>query len=460
LNLPTSAWGLRTNREGLLDLLTERFLPHPPLPGLEDLHRPSGPSELALVWAGPPPRYDRLPRAIFLGTPDASDFLAWANTYLAGHLPLTSLIRIIPARGDSGLFPFGAEWRILKAAEAWVTASIAETLEAQELPTRPADLPLRAFLNSTTFAVGRAIAQGLGVETVRDLPSALDRCHELVTPAYAAVNGKATRRRSRPFSLLAQLEGLPIGNVPDDVAEACALLRTGASATTALREVEIQGVDSTLRVMEQEPRDKRVRYFDSFVQQYRHSNADPDRLAFVVGLLGNSIAADSLQHWELMWETSRTIPGALQWYGACAGLSGDGAVLTEGDGLGRRVARELLRQEPFLERPRCDFALDEFELMAHLSPLSRSWPARTGGQVTIDVAPQVQHSVRWPDGDRVSQLGLFSGTEGMANSSLPEIRDLLQRAISLTFPDNPSGRERGILPQTRQDTLRTRKPRR
>jgi hypothetical protein len=64
--------------------------------------------------------------------------------------------------------------------------------------------------------------------------------------------------------------------------------------------------------------------------------------------------------------------------------------------LGRRILREVLREESILDSPRSDIALTELEAMTAYDSASAEFRTGTQGILEIEIAPLVTTTVRWP----------------------------------------------------------------
>jgi hypothetical protein len=65
-------------------------------------------------------------------------------------------------------------------------------------------------------------------------------------------------------------------------------------------------------------------------------------------------------------------------------------------GLGRRILRDLLQYEFFIDRPRCDISVAELELLVTDNKLTLEFRTGRTGQMEIEIAPCVTTTVKWP----------------------------------------------------------------
>jgi len=80
-------------------------------------------------------------------------------------------------------------------------------------------------------------------------------------------------------------------------------------------------------------------------------------------------------------------PGVLLWYGLCAGLYHRSTVPSYSSGLGRRALRDALRPENSLDRPSCDIALLEFQVMSIDGKTALDFRTSSNAQIEIEIAP-------------------------------------------------------------------------
>jgi hypothetical protein len=109
----------------------------------------------------------------------------------------------------------------------------------------------------------------------------------------------------------------------------------------------------------------RLRLFDRLVDGLSSSNDAMRRnvLAFLAGYLA-TVAAGGAPSLSLAESTAQRWPEITAWAYLVGGV-GERVIWTSGfDGLGRLVARELIRPLRFDEPPTCDFALDEAAVLA------------------------------------------------------------------------------------------------
>lgn len=145
--------------------------------------------------------------------------------------------------------------------------------------------------------------------------------------------------------------------------------------------------------------EQRLRVFDDLVHNLRalplkETSARRNGLALLAGYLA-TIAAGGVPSLSLAENNSRHFPEILAWAYVVGGI-GERVIWTSSfDGLGRLVARELMRPFRIDEPPYCDFALDEANVLIDpkLSDPLVHLKIKQAQSVTIALMPGVNISV-------------------------------------------------------------------
>jgi hypothetical protein len=106
----------------------------------------------------------------------------------------------------------------------------------------------------------------------------------------------------------------------------------------------------------------------------------------------------------------------------CAGLLSRGSLGEGLNGLVRRVKRELLREETFLQNPACDIGFAELELMSGSARDSAELRPSAPGQLVIELLPCVNSYYRSPR----SEVTVDAASEEMV-PALNDLTNLLDR---------------------------------
>ncbi|MFL6546957.1 MAG: hypothetical protein ACJ8LM_17475, partial [Candidatus Udaeobacter sp.] len=162
-------------------------------------------------------------------------------------------------------------------------------------------------------------------------------------------------------------------------------------------------------------REERVRSLDRYlVELVKVAKRDTLTASFMAGYLTSQVSPGTFDHSFLLMPHSHTLTSATLWFGLSAGVNKEAQLKKYLYGLGRRVLRDVLRLESLLERPRCDLAIRELEILMrnesnNITDLKTNLP----GFLEVELAPRISSSIRWPiRDDRVqTQPQTFSQVE-------------------------------------------------
>jgi hypothetical protein len=401
-------WILSATRRELVDLINTR--PGRDTAAAKEFESPSlefvrGES-MAVIWPMRPSEFSSLPTALIVPDGAQRDCLAWLTTYVRDFRPFTAFCRVI------------------------------EKSVAQKFLGRP-DTPNLGILDGicTGLILGESLAQSRGRLSVLELPP----------NAYGATLSHAISRaiailgRSISLDLIAnswiqtrEMTGqngldLPIGSVltawqvaisaphpempshilygtPPDILRSAwsdliisGELRDGTWRMILDKLPEL----APLRRMVEVPRERRIEMLDFAFGALASRRADigEDR-NFLAGYFTSLLAPGTLDHAEVLASVWPSFPSAFLWYGLCASVNFRGEALPAGNAVARRLVRDLTIPDRFVDRPRCDIALEE---LAMIGTNNAPMPG-TSGRLDIDILPGVTTTVRWPPSDLPTEV--------------------------------------------------------
>jgi hypothetical protein len=343
-----------------------------------------------------------LPRVIALPREAQQEFLAWAYTYLAALRPFTAFVRLLDPVAASELLHRDSTQDLGRFREAFVSLIICESIgRLGPRPDSPQQLTPSACVNSHSYALSRALVLGFAERTeevsaawhlVRDLTKQRPREHDPadLTTAFRVLGNCWKQQPTPSTSIPPELPFFEqacreIADVGDIRNETWFDL-TGHWAN--LSEIRLQMVES---------RESRVRAFDkALITIAEISRANPTLASFISGYLGSRIAPGELDHFGVVARTLEAAPGALLWFGICSGLRSDGQALAFSGGLGYRILRDLEQASHVLDRPRCDLATAELEVLLNRDKPLTDFRVGSSGSITVELLPGVITAVRWP----------------------------------------------------------------
>jgi hypothetical protein len=159
------------------------------------------------------------------------------------------------------------------------------------------------------------------------------------------------------------------------------------------------------------PREERVTMFERYVEMLlQGASRDPSFTEFICGYLLSLISPGTLEHTHLLIPSLERVPGALLWYGLCAGLERGSKISRHFGGLGRRMLRDLLRSETLLDLPTCDIAISELEVLA-AAPDMLEFRRANQNSVVVELAPFINAQMRMAGrSERPAQVDLFESS--------------------------------------------------
>lgn len=394
------------DRRRFVDFVANRKpLKLPDLQSADSLTTLSCQSDMSLVWRNPPVEEFVLPNAIIVKEGSTQDFLAWASTYFRHIRPLTAHCHIL-------------------------TPSVAQIAAQSDLPTiRPglssADIGL-ILAEGIAYSVGRIDLNRLPLSaftrTLSFSYAATNRRYQL-TPSDKEVSLELIKSgwiSARQLSNQPQLD-LPtsdIGYVWDAVLDAVAPAEKDYSSfksdrylVDALKGVRANGRipnemwtkfsdyftnESTAELLEG-PREARVRAVDMAIRTLASGQGHNRYRAFLIGYMASRIQPGNLDHFPLLFPTKGEFKESFLWYGACSGLTPETSVDNYGDGIGWLIKRELGRTSSWLDRPECDIALSEMEILFRSREGSKpNIQTLTSGSLKVELFPFIYTIVKWP----------------------------------------------------------------
>lgn len=454
-------WMKSVTRKEFLDVIqTER----PVGPGYEvqaefGLAALYGADELCLIWREDPGGTRSLPAAVLVKADRRRDFLAWVLTYLPAFRPFTAYFRVVePSMAERALQRRGPP-SLGRLEEACLGLILGEAGTYLECEGPPRSLSLTGCASTYSFAMARGLSTGI-----------LDSENDPVSSSWAAARVLTRQQKLKltteelrgAWAVLLYLRAnggtagrAIVGRTPPEIMAACMDLYSTGDIDTSRWASLTQGYPEISRIREdmRGPREERVALLErSMASSFSKKRGDETTMAFLSGYLASMIGPGSMDHLQLLTPYLDTVPTALVWYGLCAGLQAQSSLQNYSGGLGRRVLRDVLRNEHFLDRPHCDIALAELEVLVGSESGALNFRTSHQGQLELELVSCVTTVLRWPsrtdDGEELSrarpqleEAQLLFAELDEALERVESIREKLVRMFgSLGVPR--SGRER------------------
>lgn len=351
---------------------------------------------LVVVWADNPER-DMFPSNVFVPEEKQNEFFGWVGSFLSGIRPFTAYCRVSDldtARAHLGRHRAPLPYRFLAG---FVGAIIGEAATYSGATKVDRATGFKACAATFSFAVAKAAAIGAPVDS-NLIGRSWMRARQLTHQQRLLVGLDEIQR---PLLALMAVTGndrlkfdASVEGVPNDLAEfVFDYARSGRASEQAQRFIGERFPDlNEAPARMQETREQRIQYLDSALRALANSQ-DRAASSFIAGSLMSQIAPGTFDHVKILQPFSSRLPSSFMWYGLFAGLHEKTTLLNYGGGIGRRIVREITRPEHFLERPKCDIAIGELEVLSR-DVAGLDFRTGSSGQVEVEISPLVVSPMR------------------------------------------------------------------
>jgi hypothetical protein len=352
-------------------------------------------AELQLLWPESEGASSRFPRVVVVNEGKVQDFLAWVATYFPNHRPFTAYCRVVErsnAESSLSLFRKPTLGRLEDSCAGIILGETASYLDTrQELRS----LSSKAAESTYSFCMSRALALGIAGTSFGMVTEGWTEARQLtrqprlntdvvpMQPVWAAM-----------FQLANGGRGERIEALPDELMEILVeLMERGEIQSYSLdRLTRHVSLSSVYREMDG-PREQRVQLLNRVLAELASGEFGNDEVSgFLAGLLTAYVGPGTLDYTGLLRPHMQRLPSALVWYGLIAGLQSSSSVQSFGMGLGRRIVRDVLRNEEFLDLPTCDIAIAELSVFSRATAFDFRTASRS--HLEIEIAPCVNVTLR------------------------------------------------------------------
>jgi len=399
---------------------------------------PRSAGDIFLIWADNPHERTTLPATVVVERDSQRDFFAWVLTYLPNVRPFTAFCRVIDPEMAIKLVQRGGKPWLGKVQDACLGIILAEA--ATYLERQPERISLVTSRSTFSFSMARSLALGiLGADsdhignawfTVRSLTNQprLSLGMETLEGVWSvAINLSGEGERPPSFEQR---------RVPVRIMNACLdLYRTGEIQSQRWQEMAsgISEINEASGRMNG-PLEIRVLALEkALIALSNERIIDRMTAAFVSGYLASQVSPGTLDHVGLLVPLIQQLPSALLWYGLCAGLQQRSNLQNHAGGLGRRILQEVLRDDSLLDKPHCDIALAELEVLSKAENQLYDLRTANHGQLEVEIGPCVNTVLRWPSrGEKEMELFPSKDQLQSAQTLFAELTDFLDRAGSVS----------------------------
>ncbi len=363
--------------------------------------------EYTLVWNKDPRLRAELPVMMLVARGKRDDFLAWAATYLPNVKPLTAFCRVLE-RGEVLADLPEREPALDTLEEGCLGLIFGETLTYRNGRSDPGHLSSASCARTYSFAMSRSLAFRLA-ESDRSVSESWRNLKKLTKQPESSSSWESL---DSVWSIFLAVSGRGLSSIapaknadtlrkisPNLVEATWVLCNAGKLSSQDWKALTTGFPELSSAIHEvQGTREERVRSLDKYlITLEKNANRDPLTAAFIAGYLTSQVSPGSFDHASLLLPHAKGLGAALLWYGLCAGLRTEAQLKRHSAGLGLRVLRDLLRSESVLDRPRCDIAISELEVVMrgesnHVMDLRTN----TQGFLEVEIAPRISTLVSWP----------------------------------------------------------------
>lgn len=425
-------WLQDATKTDLLNIVQSDRLADRPLRQVRSIYElPESSTELQFLWREDPREWGKLPSIIIVDKMDKQDFFAWTGTYLPYCRPLTALCRVISRDTLKAVVDAQVTFGLGALETTCIGLIIGEAATYVAGQSNVNRLSIAAFTGTYSFAMTRAIAGNM-------LPIERNKVGELWSKARRLTG---QRLLSLSLSDLNQVWSLVFSFpkhksfgkwYPEDefgiLTLACRqIFQTGEIGENTWQSLTCGIIDNQLTDdLFKGPREGRVmqveRVLASLSQQ---TTGDKMIREFVGGYLASRLAPGTFDHHELLIPYLPKLPSLLLWYGLCAGLSSDSKLRNFGAGIGRRIIREAVQEENILNRPRCDIALEELEVLSSGKNQVQNFHTKESGYLIVEIFPCINCTMRNTEQFDLSRLNQIQQKIIIQDNRESELRNLL-----------------------------------
>ena len=385
------------NRNEFTDIFSKKtkdpLTPHTAFSSLKEIADYSLKDDQAfIVW--PSSKADILPVCMIVSDSKVRDWLAWLVTFAPTLRPFTAYCRVIDltemrmmiSQSNDETFPMGLLGMILGEV---ITA------EGSKSKTQFQPYPVSLYATTLSFSLARTAFVSPGID------------FHLISERWARIR-KLTEQRERSIS------ANEIVNISTTLMKAAGLLHTSKKDAmdvdiTVCSDLESHGPEKALLTLSKYDswrstdlstmdgtRGDRVKVFEKIVAQLRENKGIADgRPDFIVGFLASMIAPGSLAHIGLLMKNIEHFPLSAIWYASCASIADRRKFLSEMEGIGRRILRDLVSKFDISNQPTCDLALPELEVYLDARNQYRDFLISVPNYLSVELTPGAETFVSW-----------------------------------------------------------------
>lgn len=394
-------WIQDGTREDLLSIIQSDRLADRPLRQICSARQlPNSFSELRFLWKEDPRVWSKLPTLIILEKIPSREFFAWTGTYLPNCRPITAYCRVINSERLQEALKAKPTFALGSLETICIGLILAEAATYVVGQSNVNRLSSAAFTGTYSYAITRAIAANLPLPAQESVGSLWIKARQYTgqRPLNLTLED-LDRVWGIVFSIFKpkEFETLHLTDAIGNIASACNdIIETGEISENNWQNLTHDLFDRKITYqLFRGPREERVLQVEDLLTSLsQNTKIDRMTISFVGGYLASRISPGTFDHHELLVPYLSRLPALLVWYGLCAGLPKDSKLRNFGFGIGRRIMRDATQEDSVLNRPKCDIALEELEVLYTGKNLTQNLHYKEAGHLIIEILPGVNCTMR------------------------------------------------------------------
>jgi len=421
---------------------------------------------LYLIWDKEPNNKNILPNIISVADGRIRDFLAWAVTYFPNYLPFSAYFRVLEFNRLKSLEQ-RFEYPCLNGVEgACLGLIIGEILLLSLTSNRKPTINPMMCHTTISYALSRALALGVDPEEFSFIVEQWNLARKLTDQPFREID---LNEIITIFQIISHLradniksnKNISNKSVPDSVISACLQIKEqGIISNELWRQMtdDNQGLQNALISMEG-TREERVRFFQDIFSSIKINSNSEITQKFIFGYIGSLIGQGTLSHFDLVSRYADKFPTALLWYGLCAGLYKKNDLSNAFNVLGRRLLRDLLRNESIFDAPLSDVSIEELKIFLDGEHQKTDFRTFSQNRIYTELYPGISTYLTWPKQEAAKQMQLFETPANeplLQKKRLSELGSLLHRAVDI-YMDLSSEKDSVNESQQKSKTMKKKK---
>jgi hypothetical protein len=446
-------WVKVTGRKGLLEVLSGNATVQAS-GGFDSKCLPDAPihdGELSIVWDCYPSS-NELPSLIVIPTERHRDFFAWTSTYFPTYKPFTAFFRVVDSTRIPRYSSISDSPRLDSFEASCIGLIIGEALTLAADSGIKTPLSVIGCSSTLSYSLARTMALGMIPDQTEKIVINWSIARKLIEQTERKLDSLSIKSVWEVLVAVYMNKNNVSLNVPTEIVEACSQIKEKGWILDNTWGALTKNVENLVNAQEKmkAPREDRVRFFEKITaSDFTSDTVHPNVRAFIYGYLASLIGPGSLAYSDLLTQHVPRHRTVLLWYGLCAGLIEKNEVLGSFNVLGRRLLRDLLRNESLMTPPSADISVSELEVL--LGPKFGDLDFRTfsSSYINIELFPFVSTFATLQRRGQDQQQTIFSGLPPAffnelfrMGAILDEVANIHEQLVTFIKPEGSVGRSK------------------